>query len=67
MAHKWRLMGRHLVSDWIRGSMQVIRDDKDGSKSFKYSVFENGAMIAQGREPTLASAQRKARAALPET
>jgi hypothetical protein len=63
----WRKMGRHLVADWDAGSMQVVRDDKDGQKSFKYAVFEHGAIIAQGREPTLAAAQRKSVSALPQS
>lgn len=64
---KWSKLGRHLVSDWHAGTMQIIRDDRDGQKSFKYAVFEHGAIIAQGREPTLAAAQRKSVEVLPRS
>lgn len=57
---KWRKLGRHLVADWARGSMQVIRDDKDGEKSFRFEVFAHGILTANGRAKTLAGAQRMA-------
>jgi len=57
---RWRKLGHHLVADWDRGTMQVIRDDKDGEKSFRFEVFAHGALTANGRAKTLADAQRMA-------
>lgn len=62
---QWRKMGRHLVADWEHGSMQIVRDDQQSQKSFKYVVFETGALIAQGKEPTLPAAKRKAESSIP--
>lgn len=65
MNFTWSKLGRHLVTDWESGTMQIVRDDGDHDKPFKYTVFEVGAIIGQGRAASLAEAKRLSEACLP--
>lgn len=65
MTLEWRKDGRHHIAVWLRGSAQVIRDEKEGKISWRWAVFEIGAIIGQGRTDSMPSAKRAAEAAIP--
>lgn len=60
----WYKNGRWHLATWKHGSLQAVRDDRDGMKSWKWQAFERGALINNGREPTMAAAKRAAEAAI---
>jgi hypothetical protein len=63
----WSKSGRYFVADWQRGTAQIVRDEIDPNKPFKFAVFEVGAIIAQGREPTMARAKTEVEKAIPRS
>jgi len=58
-------MDRYQVADWKSGTAQIVRDNLDPKRPFKYALFELGAIIAQGREATMAAAKRRVEDAIP--
>ncbi len=65
MSLEWQDSNRLVTTEWSHGVIQIYKDNFSVKKPYKYTVFEVGAIIGQGRAASLAQAKRLSEACLP--